>query len=289
MAAVILDGRAIAREVNQQLKQRITELTRQAKRPPRLASLLIGSDEESRMYAESQQRTAERLGIQYQLYEFPHRVAQGELAQVIKRLNADPQTTGTVIQWPVPEQVNFWELTLAIDPSKDVEGMHPFNMGGVVFTPAPRLVPCTAQAVMKLIESTKVNLYGKEAVIVGHNEMIGRPISLLLLDRFATTTVCHIATSDRKMLQGHVERAEVLVVAVGQPTVVKGSWVRPGSIVIDVGINRIGDQIVGDVEFETAKARAAFLTPVPGGVGPVTVSMLMKNVVQAFESQIANR
>lgn len=283
MAAKIIDGRAIAKEINAELQQRVEALAKRAGRPPRLASVLIGADDESRIYAESQRKAAERLGIQYQRHEFLGTMSQAELIQAIQRLNEDRETTGIVIQWPVPKAVNFWELTLALDPQKDVEGMHPMNMGGAVFTSPKRLVPCTAQAVMTLIESTKVDLRGKEAVIVGRSEMVGRPVSLLLLDRFATTTVCHSATSDRKMLEEHVGRAEVLVVAVGRPELVKGEWVRPGAIVVDVGINKVGDRIVGDVEFGPAKERAGFITPVPGGVGPVTVSMLMKNVVQAFE------
>jgi methylenetetrahydrofolate dehydrogenase (NADP+)/methenyltetrahydrofolate cyclohydrolase len=166
----------------------------------------------------------------------------------------------------------------AIAPEKDAEGMHPENLGKVLLG-SFSVAPCTAQAALTLIESTAINLYGKEAVIVGHSEIVGKPLSMLLLNKFATTMVCHIATGERGVLPEHVKRAEILVVAVGKAGLIKGEWIKEGAIVIDVGINRVGEKIVGDVEFEKAFERAAFITPVPGGVGPLTVTMLMRNVV----------
>jgi len=168
----------------------------------------------------------------------------------------------------------------SIAPAKDAEGMHPENLGHVLLGDA-KLAPCTAQAAMQLIGSTGIELYGKEAVIVGHSEIVGKPLSMLLLSKFVTTTVCHIATGERGVLPEYVKNAEILVVAVGKAELIKGDWIKEGAIVIDVGINRVGDKLVGDVEFERAKQSAGFITPVPGGVGPLTVTMLMRNVVTA--------
>jgi methylenetetrahydrofolate dehydrogenase (NADP+)/methenyltetrahydrofolate cyclohydrolase len=169
-------------------------------------------------------------------------------------------------------------------PAKDAEGMHPANLGKIVLGQY-RIGPCTAMAVMELLESTKMNLYGKEAVIVGHSEIVGKPLSLMLLNKFATTTVCHIATGERGVLADHVKRAEVLIVAVGKAGIVKGEWIKKDAIVIDVGINRAGDKILGDVEFDPAAERASYITPVPGGVGPITTTILMRNVVELFRGQ----
>jgi methylenetetrahydrofolate dehydrogenase (NADP+)/methenyltetrahydrofolate cyclohydrolase len=175
-------------------------------------------------------------------------------------------------------------LVNALNPLKDVDGTHPENVGAALIGEM-RIGSCTALAVMRMLEATGINMVGKEAVIVGHSELVGKPVSLMLLDRQATVTICHIATAQRGLLADHVRRAEILVVAVGSPEVVKGEWIHPDAAVIDVGINQVGKHIIGDVEFAPAWERAAFITPVPGGVGPVTVSMLMQNTVKAFKAQ----
>jgi methylenetetrahydrofolate dehydrogenase (NADP+)/methenyltetrahydrofolate cyclohydrolase len=177
-------------------------------------------------------------------------------------------------------------LVNAIDPLKDVDGTHPENVGAALIGEM-RVGSCTALAVMRMLDATGIAMEGKEAVIVGHSELVGKPVSLMLLDRLATVTICHIATARRGLLAEHVRRAEILVVAVGSPEVIKGEWIHPGAVVIDVGINQVEKRIVGDVEFAAARERAAFITPVPGGVGPVTVSMLMQNTVKAFKAQTA--
>jgi len=184
----------------------------------------------------------------------------------------------------LPEQLDAQRISSLIDPRKDIEGIHPQNSARRFFAKA-RIGSCTALAVMELIESTGVNLEGKEAVVVGHSEIVGRPVSMLLLDKLATTTICHVATDQAGLLEDHVKRADVLVVAVGKPHVIKGEWIKKGAIVIDVGINVVDRRVVGDVEFEIARERAAFISPVPGGVGPVTVMMVMKNTVEAFKLQ----
>jgi methylenetetrahydrofolate dehydrogenase (NADP+)/methenyltetrahydrofolate cyclohydrolase len=184
----------------------------------------------------------------------------------------------------LPGQIDYKKISQFILPEKDVEGMHPANIGKIVFGKA-NILPCTPAAVMELLKEAGVDLYGKEVVIVGHSEIVGKPLALLLLEKFATVTVCHIGTSKAGKLEEHIMKAEVLIVAVGKAGLIKGEWIKEGAIVIDVGINRVGDKIVGDVEFETAEKRASYITPVPGGVGPLTVTMLMRNVVEAAKLQ----
>jgi methylenetetrahydrofolate dehydrogenase (NADP+)/methenyltetrahydrofolate cyclohydrolase len=189
-----------------------------------------------------------------------------------------------IIQMPLPQQIDYKKISQFILPEKDAEGMHPANIGKIVFGKA-RILPCTPAAVMELLNSTGIDLYGKEAVVVGHSEIVGKPLCLLLLEKFATVTVCHIGTSKAGKLEEHVRKAEILIVAVGKAGLIKGEWVKDGAIVIDVGINRVADKIVGDVEFEGAEKHASYITPVPGGVGPLTVTMLMRNLVEAARLQ----
>jgi len=206
------------------------------------------------------------------------------LIDFILKLNADENVNGIIVQMPIPQHIDYKKISGLISPFKDVEGMHPANMGKVLFGRA-RIVACTANAIMELLNSTGIDLYGKEVVIVGHSEIVGKPLTLLLLEEFATVTVCHIGTSKAGKLEEHVRRAEVLIVAVGQAGLIKGDWIKEGATVVDVGINKVGDKIVGDVEFEAAQKRAAYITPVPGGVGPLTVTVLMRNLVEAAKLQ----
>jgi methylenetetrahydrofolate dehydrogenase (NADP+) / methenyltetrahydrofolate cyclohydrolase len=205
---------------------------------------------------------------------------------IINGWNEDPKVHGIFVHQPMPKQIESEKISSMIDPRKDVEGIHPQNCARRFFAKA-RIGSCTALSVLELINSTGVDLEGKEAVVVGHSEIVGRPVSMLLLDRLATTTVCHIGTDRVGRLEEHVRQAEVLVVAVGKPELIKGSWIKPGAIVIDVGINVVDGKVLGDVEFEEAKKRAGFISPVPGGVGPVTVMMVMKNTIEAFKLQPA--
>jgi len=232
----------------------------------------------------SQSKNAEALGIEYELITMDSETKEDELIKKIVSLNNDSRVNGIILQLPVPEHINARRVICHINPAKDAEGMHPENLGRLVLAEA-KVAPCTPLAVMELIKSTNVNLYGKEVVVVGHSEIVGKPLSLLLLKEFATTTVCHIGTGQRGTLPDHVKRAEILIVAVGKASLIKGEWIKDGAIVIDVGVNKIGDKIVGDVEFETAKEKASFITPVPGGVGPLTVTMLMRNLVEAAKLQ----
>jgi methylenetetrahydrofolate dehydrogenase (NADP+)/methenyltetrahydrofolate cyclohydrolase len=284
MPARLLEGKVIAGSIKEKLASEVSGLSAKTGASPKLAAVQIGENQASAVYIKSQMKTAEALGIRYELNTLPAESGQKEADGLVARLNGDKGISGIILQLPVPKQIDAKRLVGLIDPAKDVEGMHPENLGKVLLGKWS-VAPCTAAACLELIESTGVNLYGKEVVVVGHSEIVGKPLGLMLLSRFATTTVCHIATGERGLVPEHVRRAEILVVAVGKAGLIKGEWVRDGAIVVDVGINKVGDKIVGDVEFEEAAKRASFITPVPGGVGPLTVTMLMRNTVEAFKAQ----
>ena len=285
MRARLLDGRSIAARIHDQIRAEVERLRRQTGQAPSLLSVQIGLQPASDLFARSQRRTAAALGIHYRLERLPPEVTQEALLARIGAWNRETGITGITIQLPLPAHLDSKAISAAIDPRKDVEGIHPQHLGQAMFGWS-RIGTCTSLAVVELIEATGVNLYGKEAVIVGHSELIGKPVSLLLLDRFCTTTICHVATDQRGRLNEHVARAEILVVAVGRPQLIKGSWIRRDAIVIDVGINLVNGQVVGDVEFDKAAEVASFITPVPGGVGPVVVATLMRNTVEAWKLQL---
>jgi methylenetetrahydrofolate dehydrogenase (NADP+) / methenyltetrahydrofolate cyclohydrolase len=276
----LLEGKPIAEKIKEQIKHKVQSLAR----APVLASVMVGENAGAAAYVKSQQKAAENLGIEYRLRTLPQETTEGQLLDFLQELNADTSVNGIIIQMPLPGHIDYKKISQFIDPAKDIEGMHPANMGKIIFGKAT-ILPCTAAAVMELLNETGVDLYGKEVVVVGHSEIVGKPLALLLLEKFATVTVCHIGTSKAQKLEEHVSKAEVLIVAVGRAHLIKGDLVKEGAIVIDVGINRVADKIVGDVEFEEAAKHASWITPVPGGVGPLTVTMLMRNVVEAAASQ----
>jgi methylenetetrahydrofolate dehydrogenase (NADP+)/methenyltetrahydrofolate cyclohydrolase len=285
MNAALLEGKPIADKIREELQSEIEALKSRTGRSPMLVALQIGENASSLVYVKNQQKLAQSLGIEYELTQLPANVSQAEAEKMIDELNEDEEVTAIILQLPVPKGIDQKRLVAAISPSKDAESMNPCNLGKILGGKS-NIGPCTALAVMELLEYSGVSLYGKEACIVGHSEIVGKPLASMLLNKFATTTVCHIATSERGHLANHVARAEILIVAVGKPGVIKGDWIKDGAIVIDVGINRIGDKIVGDVEFEAASNRASLITPVPGGVGPLTTTMLMRNVVELFKEKI---
>ncbi|MFH0918022.1 MAG: bifunctional 5,10-methylenetetrahydrofolate dehydrogenase/5,10-methenyltetrahydrofolate cyclohydrolase [Candidatus Omnitrophota bacterium] len=276
----LLEGKVLADKINEKLKLRIQGL----KQAPVLASILVGDSPSAVAYVKSQSKIAASLGIIYKLHQLAGNISEDELIDFVLKLNADVSVNGIIVQLPLPQGIDYMKVCEFILPNKDVEGMHPTNIGKVLFGRA-RIVACTANAVMELLNSTGVDLYGKEVVVVGHSEIVGKPLAMLLLEKFATVTICHIATSQAGKLKEHVERAQVLIVAVGQVGLIKGEWVKEGAIVVDVGINRINDKIVGDVDFSAAQERASYITPVPGGVGPLTVAILMRNLVEATQVQ----
>ncbi len=278
--AKLLEGKPLAEKIKEEIKAQVSAL----KKKPVLASIQVGDNAGADAYAKSQKKAADCLGIEYQFHKLGQDTSESELTGFIQKLNSDKSINGIIIQMPLPQHIDYKKISQFISSDKDVEGVHPDNIGKIAFGKA-KILPCAPAAVMELLDSTGVNLYGKEAVIIGHSEIVGKPLALLLLDRFATVTVCHIGTSKAGKLEEHTRRAEVLIVAAGKAGLIKGEWIKEGAIVIDVGINRVGDKITGDVEFETAEKKASCITPVPGGVGPLTVMMLMRNVAEAAKLQ----
>lgn len=283
--AELLQGRVIAGKIKENLKQEIEKLKNKYNSTPQLCAVQVGENPASSVYLKSQKKEAENLGLIYNLHTLNQDAQEEQVITLVKNLNQDKAVNGIILQLPLPGHLDAKKIINYIHPLKDAEGMHPENLGKIILA-KERIAPCTACAVMELLKATGVVLYGKEAVVVGHSEIVGKPVALMLLNKFVTTTVCHIATGQRGVLAEHVGRAEILIVAVGKANLVKGDWVKEGSIVIDVGINQVNDKLTGDVEFEKAKDRASFITPVPGGVGPITVAILMRNLLEATKLQL---
>ncbi|MFH1578342.1 MAG: bifunctional 5,10-methylenetetrahydrofolate dehydrogenase/5,10-methenyltetrahydrofolate cyclohydrolase [Candidatus Omnitrophota bacterium] len=276
----LLEGKPIAARIKEGLKKEIQQLSTK----PVLVSIQVGDNAGAEAYAKSQKKTADNLGIEYRFQKLSQDTKEVKLINVIKGLNNDNAVNGIILQMPLPPHIDYKKMSSFISPQKDIEGVHPANMGKITFGKA-KILPCTPAAVMELLKETGIDLYGKEIVIVGHSEIVGKPLALLLLEKFATVTVCHIGTSQAGKLEEHIKLAEILIVAVGKAGLIKGDWVKPGAMVIDVGINRVDGKIVGDVEFDQAAKRADWITPVPGGVGPLTVTMLMRNLVEAAKNK----
>ena len=278
MTAKIIDGKRIAAELRQELRRRVDARITAGQRAPGLAVIMVGDHAPSAVYVRNKRLACQETGIRDMNHDLPDTTTQAALLELIDRLNRDPLVDGILVQLPLPAHIDQDAVIERIDPAKDVDGFHPCNVGQLALR-MPRLRPCTPYGVMKLLESTGVDLHGKEAVVVGASNIVGRPMSLELLLAGCTVTICHRFTRD---LPGQVARAEILVVAVGKPGFIHGDWIRPGAIVIDVGINRLDDgRLTGDLDFENARLRAGWITPVPGGVGPMTVAMLMHNTLEA--------
>ncbi|MGX5914544.1 bifunctional methylenetetrahydrofolate dehydrogenase/methenyltetrahydrofolate cyclohydrolase FolD [Aliidiomarina sp. Khilg15.8] len=278
--ATLIDGKAIAQSIRQQVKEQVADRLAAGKRAPGLAVVLVGQDAASQVYVGSKRKACEEIGFVSKAYDLPVTVSQSSLENLIDELNAAPDIDGILVQLPLPAGLDTTKIIERIQPNKDVDGFHPYNIGRLAQR-IPVLRPCTPKGVITLLQSTGMDLHGQHAVIVGASNIVGRPMSLELLLAGATTTVCHRFTRD---LQAHVERADIVIVAVGKANFIPGEWIKPGATVIDVGINRQSDgSLCGDVDFATASRRAAFITPVPGGVGPMTVACLMQNTLQACD------
>ena len=275
----LIDGKGIAEKIKEEVKAELLELKAKGVEP-KLVAVQAGENPASAVYVKQQQKSCEKVGITYELRSLPADITEEGLVSEIEKLNDDASVTGIILQLPLPQGIDVRKIQSALSPRKDVEGVNPANMGWIIYG-KPFLAPCTALAVKEIIDSTGIDLYGKEVVMVGHSDIVGKPVALLLVDRFATVSICHIGTSKAGMLEEHVRRADILIVAVGKANLIPGGWIKKGAVVVDVGINRVGDKIVGDVEFETAKENASLITPVPGGVGPVTTAILLRNVVRA--------
>jgi methylenetetrahydrofolate dehydrogenase (NADP+)/methenyltetrahydrofolate cyclohydrolase len=276
MPAVLIDGRSIAAQIQDELRREAASL-RAAGAAPCLAMVLAGDDPASHRYVRGKARVAESLGIETRDHLLPASVSQAHLLALVQSLNQDPQVHGILVQMPLPGGLQAREVLHAVRPEKDVDGLHPLNLGNLLkgSTPMP---PCTPAGVLELLRRTGVELRGKRAVVVGRSDLVGKPTAILLLHEHATVTVCHSRTID---LEAECRRAEVLVTAIGRARLITAGHVRPGAVVIDVGQNQENGCLVGDVDFEAVRHLAAAITPVPGGVGPMTVTMLMKNTLAA--------
>ncbi|WP_161865420.1 bifunctional methylenetetrahydrofolate dehydrogenase/methenyltetrahydrofolate cyclohydrolase FolD [Pseudomonas yangonensis] len=280
MTAQLIDGKAIAASLRQQIAQRVAERRQQGLRAPGLAVILVGTDPASQVYVSHKRKDCEEVGFLSRAYDLPAETSQADLLALIDELNEDPTIDGILVQLPLPEHLDSAPLLERIRPDKDVDGFHPYNIGRLAQR-MPLLRPCTPKGIMTLLQSTGVDLYGLHAVVVGASNIVGRPMALELLLAGCTVTVTHRFTKD---LESHVGQADIVVVAVGKPGLVRGKWIKPGAIVIDVGISRQDDgKLVGDVVYETALPRASWITPVPGGVGPMTRAGLLENTLHAAE------
>src|SRR5688500_15157018 len=283
MPSKLIDGAALAQQTKQEVSDRVRALKEKG-RSVHLTAILVGSTPAGELYADRQRQACQAVGIDYELRTLPGDADARTVAAVIGTLNRDPSVTGIMLHLPLPGHLDATQLQYQIDPVKDVEGVNPANIGYVVYGHT-LIAPCTALSVIELIRSTGVPLRGAEAVVVGASEIAGKPIALLLAEQMATVTLCHIAT---KSLIEHTRRAEVLVVAVGKAGLIGADHVRDGAVVVDVGINRVTladgtKKTVGDVDFDAVREKAAYITPVPGGVGPMTVAMLLKNTLRGAE------
>ncbi|WEF10895.1 bifunctional methylenetetrahydrofolate dehydrogenase/methenyltetrahydrofolate cyclohydrolase FolD [Pectobacterium actinidiae] len=280
MAAKIIDGKTIAQQVKDEVAARVTQRLAEGKRAPGLAVVLVGENPASQIYVASKRKVCEEVGFISRSYDLPITTTESELLALIDQLNADRTIDGILVQLPLPEGIDNTKVIERIAPSKDVDGFHPYNVGRLCQR-APMLRACTPRGIITLLERYNIDTFGLNAVVVGASNIVGRPMSLELLLAGCTTTVTHRFT---KNLRHHVENADLLVVAVGKPGFIPGEWIKPGAVVLDVGINRLeSGKVVGDVEFEMAQERASYISPVPGGVGPMTVATLIQNTLQACE------
>ena len=281
MTARLLDGKTISDGVLDALRRRVVKRRKAGKRAPGLAVIQVGNDAASSVYVRNKRRASHRVGFVARDHDLPAGTTEAELVALVDDLNADPQIDGILVQLPLPPHIDATALIQRIRPDKDVDGFHPENVGRLALR-QPGLRPCTPKGVMTLLAHTDRPIRGREAVVVGVSNHVGRPMALELLMAGCTVTQCHRFTQD---LPGHCGRADILVVAAGRPGLVAGEWIKPGAVVIDVGINRLADgSLAGDVEFAPARERASWITPVPGGVGPMTVAMLMQNTLEAAEA-----
>ncbi len=284
MTAQILSGKEISQKVRDEIKQKVDDRKAKGLSIPGLAVVLIGSDPASAIYVRNKHRACEKTGIHSRQIEKPAETTEEELLAIIDELNKDPEIHGILVQLPVPKHINEEKVIEAIDPIKDVDGFSPYNFGAAFQrkTKTPRRA-CTPYGMIRMIEETGIDISGMNATIVGRSNIVGLPMFLELLNKNCTVTVCHSRTKD---LPGEVKRANIVVAAIGRPEFIKGDWIKEGAIVLDAGINRLETgKLVGDVEFEKAKEHASWITPVPGGVGPMTIAMLLTNTVEACEAQ----
>jgi methylenetetrahydrofolate dehydrogenase (NADP+)/methenyltetrahydrofolate cyclohydrolase len=281
--ARVIDGKAVAREVQRHVKEEVEGLERRWGMVPGLAVVLVGDDPGSQLYVRNKEKACKEVGIKSFQHFLPATVSEKELLSLIHNLNKDKNVYGILVQLPLPAHIRPARILEAVSPHKDVDGFHPVNQGALLLG-GDGFRPCTPMGIMELLESAGSEPKGKNAVVVGRSNIVGKPVALMLLEKHATVTICHSRTAS---LRDEVARADILVVAIGRAELVRGDWVKPGAVVIDVGVNRAPNgKLCGDVEFETAKERASAITPVPGGVGPMTISMLLFNTLKATKDSL---
>ncbi|GAB4272488.1 MAG: bifunctional methylenetetrahydrofolate dehydrogenase/methenyltetrahydrofolate cyclohydrolase FolD [Candidatus Rifleibacteriota bacterium] len=280
----ILDGKSISAKIKEEIAAEVKNMTSAGKQPPGLAVILVGDNKASHVYVSMKKKACEKAGIYSREIRLPLDTAMPTLLQTIENLNKDPQIHGILVQLPLPKGLDEKEALATIDPRKDVDGFHPVNVGRLMMN-VETFVPCTPLGVMEMLKRSNIEVEGKDALVLGRSNIVGKPMAALLTNAHATVTIAHSRT---KNLPEHIKRADILVAAIGKPQFVKGEWIKDGAIVIDVGINSIDDQesdkgyrLVGDVEFEAASQKASYITPVPGGVGPMTIAMLLANTLKA--------
>lgn len=281
----LLEGKKLAQTIRSQTSARVAAFTEKFGRPPGLSVVFVGDDEGSQIYVRNKARACKKTGIQSFEYRLPAETSEADLLHLIAELNENDHVDGILVQLPIPEHIRPDVIIQAVDPKKDVDGLHPENIGALV-AGKNALRSCTPQGCMKMLDEAGVNLEGAGAVVVGRSTMVGKPMALMLLERNATVTMCHSRT---QKLAHIIQEADIIVAAVGAPEMIKGDWIKRGATVIDVGINRLEDgRIVGDVEFDPAVSHAAWITPVPGGVGPMTIACLVSNTIEAAEQRKRN-
>ena len=284
METLLINGKEIAKDIRKEVKREVSKLKEEGKKTPKLAVILVGEDPASQTYVHNKEVACEKAGIVSEAIRLPEDTSEEFLLQEIKRLNEDPDVNGILVQMPVPKHINSDHVIAAIAPEKDVDGFHAINVGKLFSGLKDGFVPCTPLGIIELLKRSNVDLKGKEALVIGRSNLVGKPVAQLLLNENATVTVAHSRTKD---LPSVVSRADVVVVAVGRPKMVNGSMLKEGAVVIDVGINRTEEGLVGDVDTQSCMGIASQITPVPGGVGPMTIAMLLKNCLMAYQLQNA--
>lgn len=281
MPAQILDGKALATAIRGSIKQTVEKLLTSGNRPPCLAVIIVGDDPASHIYVKNKQLACTSTGIISLNYPLPDSTSERDLIELIHEINANPEVDGILVQLPLPSHIHSQRIIETIDPKKDVDGFHPYNMGRLMqFNPALR--PCTPYGVIELLRANHINLIGRECVVVGASNIVGKPMAAELLMAKGTVTVCQSAT---RQLQGHISRADLLVTAIGKTGVIDPNWIKADAVVVDVGMNRVNGHLCGDLDFQATFERASWITPVPGGVGPMTVAMLLKNTLQSYSNR----
>lgn len=283
MAATIIDGKAVSRKIKEQVQTRVEKLKQQGI-VPGLAVVLIGENPASHTYVKNKKKTCEALGMRSDLHQYPDSISEEELLSTIEQLNNDPEIHGILVQLPLPAHIDEFGVILSIDPSKDVDGFHPISVGNMMIG-REAFLPCTPHGIMKLLEHYEIDPAGKHAVVIGRSNIVGKPVGQLMLQKNATVTYCHSKTQD---LASYTRQADILIAAIGRAKFIDHTYIKPGAVIIDVGMNRDENgKLCGDVDFEDVLETASYITPVPGGVGPMTIAMLMGNTLQSAENQLA--